>query len=268
MPDASLNALPQALPIALPVEALPEIRAVVFDFYGTLVRMVEPLPPDHRAIFERRGLAAQGARWGDQWAVGPGEGEEHAAQSVDENTYHRWELERLRRRARACGVPERELDGLVEEIDRAMKAVRLELFEDVRPVLGELRDRGLLVGVCSNWYWNLEDHVEELGLGAVVDVVVGSARAGARKPHPLIYRVLLERCGLRAGEVLFVGDMWAPDVLGPLAAGLRPVHLRRPDPAVRGAEPPLPAGAARIRGLRELLSGAPRGAATGPGGCG
>ncbi|WP_369182257.1 HAD family hydrolase [Streptomyces sp. Y1] len=256
----------------MPVLPPPRTRAVVLDFYGTLVRMVEPLPPDHRTLFERRGLAVQGARWGDQWAVGPAEGEQHAAHSVSETAYHRWELDRLRRRARACGVPAGELAGLVEEIDRAMKAVRLELFEDVRPVLGELRERGLLVGVCSNWFWNLEDCVEELGLGAVVDVVVGSARAGARKPHPLIYRALLERCGLPPGDVLFVGDMWAPDVLGPLAAGMRPVHLCRPDPAVRGAEPPLPAGAARIRGLRDLLRRADcradGGGAAGPAGCG
>ncbi|MFE4518815.1 HAD family hydrolase [Kitasatospora sp. NPDC056783] len=177
-------------------------------------------------------------------------------------------MERLRRRARSCGVPEGELDGLVREIDRAMKAVRLELFDDVRPVLGELRDRGLRIGLCSNWFWNLEDCVEEAGLGPAVDFVVGSARAGARKPHPLIYRVLLERCALPPGEVLFVGDMWAPDVIGPLDAGMRSVHLCRPDPAVRGSEPPLPSGAVRIRGLRELLTDASYGAAAAPGGCG
>ncbi|MER5351731.1 HAD family hydrolase [Kitasatospora sp. NPDC002551] len=252
----------------MPSLLAPEIRAVVFDFYGTLVRMVEPLPPDHGAIFERRGLAAQGARWGDQWAVGPAEGEEHAAYSASELTYHAWELDRLRRRALGCGVPRHELDGLVEEIDRAMKAVRLELFEDARAVLGELRGRGLLVGVCSNWFWNLEDRVEDVGLAGAVDLVVGSARAGARKPHPLIYRTLLERCELPPGQVLFVGDMWAPDVLGPLAAGMRSVHLCRPDPAVLGTEPPLPDGAARIRGLGELLRAGASGAAAGPGGCG
>ncbi|MFJ6135196.1 HAD family hydrolase [Kitasatospora sp. NPDC092286] len=252
------------MPYVLP----PEVRAVVFDFYGTLVRMVEPLPPDHRAIFDRRGLAAQGARWGDQWAVGPGEGEEHAVHSAAENDYHRWELDRLRRRALDCGVPEHELDGLVEEIDRAMKALRLELFEDARPVLEELRAQGLLVGVCSNWFWNLEDCVEDVGLGGSVDVVVGSARAGARKPHPLIYRTLLERCRLPPEHVLFVGDMWAPDVLGPLSAGMRSVHLCRPDPAVLGSEPPLPDGAARIRGLGELLRLVTSGAAAGPGDCG
>ncbi|MFE7559950.1 HAD family hydrolase [Kitasatospora sp. NPDC057500] len=252
----------------MPSVPTPEVRAVVFDFYGTLARMVEPLPPDHRAIFDRRGLSAQGARWGDQWAVGPGEGEEHAAHSATETDYHRWELDRLRRRALDCGVPGHELEGLVEEIDRAMKAVRLELFEDARAVLGELRARGLLVGICSNWFWNLEDCLAEVGLDGLADVVVGSARAGARKPHPLIYRTLLEKCGLPPRQVLFVGDMWAPDVLGPLTAGMPSVHLCRPDPAVVGSEPPLPEGAARIRGLEELLSLVASGAAAGPGGCG
>ncbi|MFH8796069.1 HAD family hydrolase [Streptomyces sp. NPDC017941] len=245
------------------------VGAVVLDFYGTLVRMVRPLPPDHRGIFARRGLTAQGELWGDQWAVGPREGEEHSAYSADEVTYTAWERERLRRRARDCGVPREALDGLVDELDRAMKAIRLELFPDVREVLGALRRRGLLVGVCSNWFWNLEECVEEVGLGGAVDVVVGSARAGARKPHPLIYRALLDRCALPPERVLFVGDMWAPDVLGPLDAGMRAVHLHRPDRAVDGPAPPLPAGAARISGLDGLLTGAVvPGVAAGPGGCG
>lgn len=245
------------------------VGAVVFDFYGTLVRMVEPLPPDHRGIFARRGLAAQGELWGDQWSVGPGEGEEHTAHSGDEAAYTAWERDRLRRRARACEVPEEALEGLVDELDRAMKAIRLELFPDVLDVLAALRERGLLVGVCSNWFWNLEECVEETGLGGAVDVVVGSARVGARKPHPLIYREVSDRCALPPGRVLFVGDMWAPDVLGPLDAGMRAVHVYRPDRAVEGVAPPLPAGAARITGLRSLLTGAAEpGGEDGPGGCG
>lgn len=247
------------------------IEAVVLDFYGTLVRMVQPLPPDHRGIFVRRGLAAQGELWGDQWSVGLGEGEEHAAHSVDETAYVTWERDRLRRRARACGVPEPELGGLVGELDRAMKAVRLAPYADVPGVLGALRARGLLVGVCSNWYWNLEECVASVGLAGAVDVVVGSARTGARKPHPLIYRALLDRCALPAERVLFVGDMWTPDVLGPLAAGMRAVHLCRPDRAVEGAAPPLPERATRISGLRELIAtGGSAGldGSVGPGGSG
>ncbi|MFF1690634.1 HAD family hydrolase [Streptomyces sp. NPDC058254] len=239
------------------------VEAVVFDFYGTLVRMVEPLPPDHLGIFVRRGLPAQGELWGDQWSVGPGEGEEHAAHSVDEAAYVKWEYGRLRCRARSCGVPEDQLEGLVTELEQAMKAIRLELFADVPGVLSALRGRGLLVGVCSNWFWNLEECVEAVGLGGSVDVVVGSARAGARKPHPLIYRSLVERCALPSERILFVGDMWVPDVLGPLGAGMRAVHLWRPDRAVDGAAPPLPAGVTRIAGLGDLITGG-----AGPGGGG
>ncbi|MFD7071035.1 HAD family hydrolase [Streptomyces sp. NPDC059913] len=242
--------------------------AVVLDFYGTLVRMVEPLPPDHRAIFARRGLADQGERWGDQWSVGPAEGEEHLAHSADETAYVTWERDRLRRRARGCGVPEGELDGLVAELDAAMKAVRLALYPDVPGVLTRLRERGLLVGVCSNWFWNLEECLAGAGIDGLVDVVVGSARTGARKPHPLVYRTVAERCGLPPGRVLFVGDMWTPDVLGPLAAGMRAVHLHRPDRAVREAAPPLPEGAARITSLSGLIPLLDPGGAAGPGGCG
>ncbi|MFI6770499.1 HAD family hydrolase [Streptomyces sp. NPDC050355] len=229
------------------------IRGVVFDFYGTLVRMIPPWPPSHGAIFARRGLAEQGERWGDQWSVGPRDGEEHTEHSVSEAAYTAWERGRLRRRAHACGVPEDQLDGLVAELDRAMKAIHLALFDDVPEALAALRDRGLRVAVCSNWFWDLDRAVERVGLGGLVEVTVSSARAGARKPHPLPYRTVLDRCGLRPDEVLFVGDVWAPDVVGPLAAGMRAVHLWRPDRAVTGIAPPPPPGAARIAGLRELM---------------
>lgn len=68
--------------------------------------------------------------------------------------------------------------------------------------------------------------------------------------------------------MLFVGDMWVPDVLGPLTAGMRAVHLWRPDRAVDGVAPPLPEGAARITGLRELIPAVDSGGGGGRGGSG
>jgi putative hydrolase of the HAD superfamily len=56
---------------------------------------------------------------------------------------------------------------------------------------------------------------------------VSSAWVGARKPHPRIYTHTLERLGIGAADAIFVGDTWNCDVAGPLAAGLRPVYLRR-----------------------------------------
>ncbi|MFJ9411054.1 HAD family hydrolase [Streptomyces sp. NPDC101393] len=230
-----------------------DVRGVIFDFYGTLVRMVPPWPPSHRSVFARKGLTEAGEKWGDQWAVGPPDGECHSAQSTSEETYRAWELDRLRQRARACGVPAGEVDGLAADIDRAMKDLRLALFHDVLDVLAELRARGVTVAVCSNWFWDLDRAMEDVGLADVVEVAVTSARAGARKPHPLIYRAVLDRCGLRPEQSLFVGDMWASDVLGPLAAGMRAAHLWRADRAVEGVAPPVPERAARITTLHEVI---------------
>ncbi len=60
----------------------------------------------------------------------------------------------------------------------------------------ELRERGLTLAICSNWDWDLEPAVTETGLDGWFDTVVSSAWAGARKPHPRIYRYLLEQSGL------------------------------------------------------------------------
>ncbi|MER6910187.1 HAD family hydrolase [Streptomyces sp. NPDC000594] len=232
------------------------VKAVILDFYGTLVHMVPPLPPSHASVFHRRGLGRYADGWGDQWATGPRDGEEHLVPSRSEAAYRAWEVDRLRRRALDLGVPEEEAGPLAADLDRATKSLRLAVYPEVTAVLTLLRERGLTVALCSNWYWDLDRAVAGVGLDPLVDTAVTSARAGARKPHPRIYRAALEACGVDAEAALFVGDMWESDVLGPLAQGIRAVHLHRPDRAVEGTAPPLPGRAHRIsslQGLQELL---------------
>ncbi|MFF3556910.1 HAD family hydrolase [Streptomyces tsukubensis] len=233
------------------------VDAVALDFYGTLVRMVPPLPPTHDAVLRRRGLHTAADQWGDMWSTGPADGEDHREHSVSEAAYRAWEVDRLRRRALDRGVPADMAGEVAVELDRAGKTLTLELFPDVLDSLARLRGRGLRIVVCSNWFWDLDRAVAAAGLGGLVDSTVSSARAGARKPHPLIYRAVLEACGTTPGRTLFVGDMWEPDVLGPLALGMRAAHLHRPDRAVEGTAPPLPRGAARITTLRTLTDPVP-----------
>ncbi len=236
-----------------------DIRGVLFDFYGTLARAVV-WGETHEEIFARRGLAGPGARWGSQWVGGAVDGEDHVEHSVSRDAYVAWELERLRTRARACGVADDELEPLVADLHRASKTYTLAAYDEVTDVLIELRRRGLVLAVCSNWDWDLAQQVANVGLDTLVDEIVTSAQAGARKPHPRIFDHTLARCRLEAAETMFVGDTWGPDVEGPLAAGLRPVHLFRDDQAERAREsgleasaPPLPEGVARAPDLRALL---------------
>lgn len=201
-------------------------EAVLFDFYGTLARAVTwGAPVDD--VLARRGLAVDpDAR--DRWEAEGGDAVEHLEPSASRGAYVAWERARLSRLVAACGCPPADVEEVAAEIYTAMKSFTLAAYPEVPAVLAHLRRLGVTVAVCSNWDWDLDLALDQCGLADHVDVAVTSARAGARKPHPRIYAVTLERCGVEAGGAMFVGDTWYPDVEGPLAAGLRPVHVRRP----------------------------------------
>ena len=62
--------------------------------------------------------------------------------------------------------------------------------------------------------------LDEAGLTSRVDFAVTSARAGVRKPHPLIFRRALDLAGVGPAEAMFVGDSWEADVGGARSAGI------------------------------------------------
>jgi putative hydrolase of the HAD superfamily len=108
--------------------------------------------------------------------------------------------------------------------------------------------------VCSNWDWHLDRALAQAGLADLVDVIVVSAQAGARKPHPRIFEQTLEAGGVDAADALFVGDSWGPDVQGPAALGIRAVHVWRPEwEHERDRPPPVSNGVVRIPDLTGLL---------------
>jgi putative hydrolase of the HAD superfamily len=123
-------------------------------------------------------------------------------------------------------------------------------YDDAAEVLGELRRREVLVAVCSNWFWDIETAIDQAGLTGLIDIAVTSARAGARKPHPLIFHRTLAECGLQPREALFVGDSWQADVEGALAVGIPALHLCRPDNSQALAAP---RRVPRVCSLREVL---------------
>jgi len=123
------------------------------------------------------------------------------------------------------------------------------LYDDVEGTLAGLRERGLRLGVVSNWDTRLRGIAAGLGLDRLVDFVVISAEAGVRKPDPRIFEAALARAGVRADEAIHVGDLPDEDVEGARRAGLRSVLIERTKGLVPAGAGP---GVEVVRSLSEI----------------
>jgi FMN phosphatase YigB (HAD superfamily) len=103
---------------------------------------------------------------------------------------------------------------------------------DVVAVTRELAARDVRLGVVSNSEGTIGALLAEVGIacGPVVD----SGVVGVAKPDPAIFAIALDRIGGTPAEAIHVGDSWAADVEGALAAGWRAVwYGRRAEPRDR-----------------------------------
>lgn len=227
---------------------------MLLDFYGTLARASRWLSVD--TVLAEHGYALDPKarrRWFDDGI----DGMEHAEHSLSREHYMAWQRERTLAMLAESDVHPGEHELILEKL-RVGNAQRvLEAYDEVPAVLDALAERDLLRVVCSNWDWDLAEALDDAGLAGRVDVIVSSAWAGARKPHPRIFGHTLRKAGLPASDALFVGDTWGPDVEGPLAAGMRAVYLRRdghwPDPTCPSGGLESRPGVTLARDLAEIL---------------
>jgi putative hydrolase of the HAD superfamily len=110
-------------------------------------------------------------------------------------------------------------------------------YDDVESSLRLLRSRGLKIGVVSNWDTRLKTISDGLGLTPLVDFIVISAEVGVRKPDPGIFRMALDRAGVRAEDAIHVGDLLEEDVEGARRAGVRAVLIDRKKRITAGKSP-------------------------------
>ena len=137
-------------------------------------------------------------------------------------------------------------DGLVDVVYRAFTDLaNYALFDDVKPVLEDLRGAGVTLGVVSNFEEWLVGLLEAVGVRESFDVVVISGIEGIEKPDPRIFEVAMERAGVEPHRSVYVGDNPPFDVEPALAVGMFPVLIDRRD---RFPDAP----GARIRSMAEL----------------
>jgi putative hydrolase of the HAD superfamily len=100
-------------------------------------------------------------------------------------------------------------------------------YEDVLPAFERLRERGVSIGLISNWDRRLAGIFTGLGMSSMLSTVVSSAEVGLHKPDPRIFELALQRLSVAPEEAAHVGDHHYADVLGAQAAGMLPVLIDR-----------------------------------------
>ena len=221
------------------------IKAIFFDAGGTLLHLdaacirdllISALRIDISLDSFRRAQSLAMARVAELVAAGAGS------------------TEQLKREFYATLLPETGVTAadLGDAVDCAFKLAREEMLwrkteEGTAAVLGELRERGYILGVVSNSDGRIESAFEQAGLTSYFDFLIDSFNVGIEKPDPGIFLMATTRAMIGPHQAAYVGDLYSVDVVGARNAGLLPILY---DPFDLNQE----VDCRTIRALNELLA--------------
>lgn len=192
-----------------------EIKAIIFDMYGTLV-----YDPPFEACFPE--LARE---------IGVGLEEYLPARqgTVSDAMVGNLATHEDRARAILTALGREDADGLAARLTRLEKDARwpgVALYPSTRPTLEALRARGYRLGLVSDCTELMgRAIVERFGLGRYFDAIALSHEVGHAKPDPRIYRVATEGLGVPPESCLYVGDGNSDELNGAKALGMTTVRI-------------------------------------------
>jgi len=199
-----------------------EIKALVFDQYGTLVDMQKGLTEAVTPFLKRKGWAGNPNSFVTWWRRTHFENSMIDALCDRGHTPYRhigegsvaYVMDR-------CAIPYTpdEVRWLVSEIER------LKPFPDVVAALEALRSKGYKLAILSN---GDPDMLEAAGphIGFRFDHVISAAEAGYFKPHWKTYAKAAEIMGEDRASILFVANH-AFDCIGAKSYGMRTAFVNR-----------------------------------------
>jgi putative hydrolase of the HAD superfamily len=208
------------------------LRAVLFDAAGTLIRLREPLGDTYARVADAYGVRLPPWRIEDAFhrvfaaappMVFPGRNASQSAAAERE-----WWRDVVRATFLAADGTARfaRFDAFFAALwEHFAGAAAWEPTAGAREALHELRGRGFVLGVVSNFDQRLPEILRRLDLLAALDTVVLPAHAGAAKPDSRIFAFALDVLGVTSSESVYVGDDAVHDLEGARSAGLRAIDV-------------------------------------------
>jgi HAD superfamily hydrolase (TIGR01662 family) len=199
------------------------LLAVLFDVDFTLARPGPELGPEgYVRAGERHGMTLDPARYEEGREAALAALERHPELEHDDAIWFTF-TERI---VLAMGGRQPASYDCAVEITRGWENHdNFELYDDVAPVLDELRAAGLKIGLVSNSARDVHAFARHHGLE--IDAGISSFHHGRTKPHASIFRAVLDLLEVAPAEAAMVGDTIDADVEGAVALGMRAVLVDR-----------------------------------------
>jgi len=211
------------------------IKAVLFDLHYTLIR-----PNPSRGIVYGKVLRQHGLRvhprktkriFNEIWdSYGDSKISTEHATLRDEKGMEQWWLGFHKKMLARLGYNNKRGCELINsELSRDFytnpKVHRV--YADAMEILTILRKQGVKLALVTNGYKTTKKVIRDMGLEKYFDCIVISSAVGISKPDPKIFKIAINKLGLKPAEVLFVGDSYATDIVGAKRAGCKAAIIDR-----------------------------------------
>lgn len=212
------------------MERINHIKGIIFDLGNTLlhfdVDMWEMLlrgAHDLAAYLHEQGVGLDAATFASVYVDNLDAAYEQARQDWIEVTGHQT-LRRTLADFGYAGVPEAVIDEGIR-VSLAYGETLWKPFPDTFETLERLRAAGYRLGLISNFFddgW-IQRTIDNSSLRPWFWPTLTSAGLRLRKPHPGIFRIVLDEWGTLPQRVVMVGDTPSQDIVGAQSVGMRAV---------------------------------------------
>ena len=227
-----------------------EVRALLFDVFGTLTDWRTTVIREGRELGAQRGVEADWEGLADAWRAGYGP----IMRRVEDGELPRQPIDALHRSLLDELLPRFGLDDLGEEDRTHLNLVwhRLDAWPDVRPGLERLRPHFTVAPLSNGNTSLLIDLARQADLRW--DCILSAELLGHFKPHPEVYRSAARVLALKPHQILMVAAH-NNDLAAAADAGFRTAFVYRTTehgPGQTTDLEPLPGLDLAVRDLEEL----------------
>ncbi len=104
----------------------------------------------------------------------------------------------------------------------------IKLYDDVKPCLIKLRERGLKSAIISDGLPIKQyEKILRLEIDDLIDLTIISDEIGIRKPNPKLFEFCLKKFNIEGPETIYIGDRLDKDIIPALLNNIHSVYIHR-----------------------------------------